>query len=98
MEANDETDFEFPRPSEQEEQPPVEIPKGSLSRDALKGVIENFILREGTDYGMAEVSYEAKAEQIERQLDRGHIKIVFDPNTETVTLMTDREWKKARGL
>ena len=98
MEPENESDFEFPRPSEGEEQPPVEIPKASLSRDALRGVIENFILREGTDYGVAEVSYDAKAEQIERQLDRGHIKIVFDPNTETVTLMTDREWKRARGL
>jgi uncharacterized protein len=74
--------------------PPIEIPLSSLSREALSGVIENFILREGTDYGSNEVSYEAKERQVMKQLERGDVKIVFDPSEETVSLMTELYWKK----
>lgn len=75
-------------------QPPVEIPMAALSADALLGMIDAFILREGTDYGVNEVSHESKVKQIEKQLNRGDIKIVFDPNTDTATLITKNEWKK----
>jgi uncharacterized protein YheU (UPF0270 family) len=78
---------------DQELQPPVEIPKDALSDDAINGIIESFILREGTDYGREEVGFGIKYEQIEKQLAKGDIKIVFDPNTESVGIMTLREWK-----
>lgn len=74
--------------------PPVEIPLDVLSPEALSGVIEDFILREGTDYGRVEVSLEAKQKQVRHQIEKGDVKIVFDPATESVTLMTLREWKK----
>ncbi|MES1191364.1 MAG: YheU family protein [Steroidobacter sp.] len=32
-------------------QEPVAIPHTELSADALRGVIDSFVLREGTDYG-----------------------------------------------
>ena len=35
---------------------PVPIPFQDLSADALRGVIESFVLREGTDYGAHEYS------------------------------------------
>lgn len=85
------------REKEQEPQAPVEIPQEALSADALRGIIESFILREGTDYGREEVSLEKKVEQIERQLAKGDIKIVFDPETETVGLVTLKEWKKLQS-
>lgn len=66
---------------------PVEIPQNILSASALSGVIVNFIEREGTDYGAIEVSLSTKIEQIKKQLHSGDIKIIFDPNTETVTLV-----------
>lgn len=73
---------------------PLEIPQQSVSVEALRGIIESFILREGTDYGREEVGFEKKVEQIERQLQKGDIKIVFDPESETVSLVTLNEWKK----
>jgi hypothetical protein len=73
--------------------PPMEIPREVLTSEALQGIIENFIQREGTDYGVEEVSMGTKIHQIEKQLDKGEIKIVFDPNTETVTLLTLAQWK-----
>jgi uncharacterized protein YheU (UPF0270 family) len=74
--------------------PPVEIPFGSLSGEAQEGVLNDFIYREGTDYGAVEASLERKQQDLLRQIERGDIKLVFDPSTESVTLMTAREWKK----
>lgn len=82
---------------ENEKLSPVEIPKDVLSADALRGIIESFILREGTDYGREEVGFEKKVEQIERQVAKGEVKIVFDPNTESVGIVTLNEWKKIYG-
>ncbi len=73
---------------------PVEIAAGELSEEALNGIIENFILREGTDYGAHEVDYLKKKEQIQRQLSRGDVKIIFDQSTETVSLITASDFKK----
>ncbi|HEX7676238.1 MAG TPA: YheU family protein [Bdellovibrio sp.] len=80
-----------------EVKPPVEIPADQLSHDAIAGIVESFILREGTDYGANEVSLEKKKEQIHRQISKKEIKIVFDPNTESVTLMTESQWKRAQA-
>lgn len=68
-------------------EPPFEISPDLLSEEALSGIIENFILREGTDYGWVEVSYEKKADQIRKQIEKGFVKIYFDPISETVTLL-----------
>jgi uncharacterized protein YheU (UPF0270 family) len=73
---------------------PIEINPSDLSEGALNGIIENFVLREGTDYGAAEVAYETKLNQIKRQIEKGFIKIVFDQKAETVTLISDHDFKK----
>jgi len=65
----------------------VEIPHTELSAEALRGVVESFVLREGTDYGESEFSLEQKVSQVLRQLERNEARIMFDPDTETVTLI-----------
>lgn len=75
-------------------QPPIEISQEVLSADAIKGIIESFILREGTDYGLNEAQFETKYQQILKQLNKGDIKIVFDPNTESVGLITSQDWQR----
>ncbi|KYG69507.1 hypothetical protein AZI87_10030 [Bdellovibrio bacteriovorus] len=79
---------------ENESRPPLEVPKEAISDEALRGIIENFIQREGTDYGREEVAFETKFNQIRKQIDKGDVKIVFDPNTESVGLMNTRDWQK----
>ena len=66
----------------------VEIPHRELSEEALRGVVEAFVLREGTDYGQRDFSFEAKIAAVMRQLDRGEAVVVFDPETETVSIVT----------
>ena len=40
---------------DRERPPPVAVPHTELSPEALQGVIEAFVLREGTDYGDRDV-------------------------------------------
>ncbi|HEX5209118.1 MAG TPA: YheU family protein [Steroidobacteraceae bacterium] len=69
-----------------EESEPIVIPPGELSAEALRGVIESFVLREGTDYGERAYSLEQKVAQVRAQLERGQARILFDPQSNTVTL------------
>ena len=71
----------------QDQQPAVEVPHEQLSPEALRGVIESFVLREGTEYGERDVALETKVTQVLRQLERGEAQILFDPNSETVDLV-----------
>ena len=64
----------------------VIIPADSLSPDALRGVIEAFVLREGTDYGQQEHSLDSKCRAVERQLREGRAEIWFDAATETIDI------------
>ena len=67
------------------------IPPEQLSEEALQGVIEEFITREGTDYGAVEYSLADKVQQVRAQLRNGGAQIVFDPHSETCTIMTRDE-------
>jgi len=69
---------------------PIEIPYLQLSAEALRGVVENFVLREGTDYGTRVYSLEEKVAQVLAQLHRGEVQILFDSETSTVTIVPSR--------
>ena len=69
------------------------IPYEQLSNDALQGLIEEFITREGTDYGIEEVSLSTKVEQIKAQLSRCEVVVVFDVASETVSILSRRDAK-----
>jgi hypothetical protein len=78
----------------QERPEAVAIPFTELSADALHGVIDNFILREGTDYGDRVYSHEQKVAQVLRQLERGEARILFDPLDSSVTIVTVQAGRK----
>ncbi|HTD73939.1 MAG TPA: YheU family protein [Steroidobacteraceae bacterium] len=65
---------------------PVEVPYRELSAELLHAVVESFVLREGTDYGEREYSFEEKVAHVMRQLQKGEAKILFDPESESVTI------------
>jgi uncharacterized protein YheU (UPF0270 family) len=67
--------------------PPIIVPHTELSPDALIGVIQSFVLREGTDYGAQEVDFDTKVAQVRRQLERREAEIVFDQNTESIDIV-----------
>ncbi len=67
------------------------IPPASLSAEALQGVLEEFISRDGTDYGEQELSLAAKVNQLRPQVLRGEVLIIFDEVEGRVTLIPKRE-------
>jgi uncharacterized protein len=62
------------------------IPVNKLSSHALKGVIEEFISRNGTDYGAIEASLETSFMQVKNQLKNGSAVLVYDDETETTNI------------
>lgn len=65
----------------------VTVPHTELAPDLLHAVVESYVLREGTDYGEKEFSLQEKVAHVIRQLKRGEARIVFDPETESVSIV-----------
>lgn len=57
----------------------VEIPYQELSPAALQGIIEHFVLQEGTDYGPSVHTLAEKVATVRKQLESGKAKIMFHP-------------------
>jgi uncharacterized protein YheU (UPF0270 family) len=67
--------------------PHVEIPLERLTHEALLGIVDDFILREGTDYGHADVPLDIKRGQVLARLHAGQAVIVFDPKAQSCTIL-----------
>jgi|TARA_B110000967_G_scaffold190599_1_gene215459 uncharacterized protein YheU (UPF0270 family) len=50
------------------------------------GIIEEFVTREGTEYGDSEVSLEAKCQQVKNQLRDGEAFITFEEELQTCSI------------
>ena len=76
------------------------IPVNKLSPEALQGVINEFISREGTDYGEIEVSPETIFRHVKQKLETGSAVLIFDDETETtnIFLANDPVLKKLDAL
>ncbi len=57
----------------------VEIPWQELQGDTLYRLVEEFVTRDGTDYGAQEVAVEVKVKQVIAGLKRKEYIIIFDP-------------------
>jgi uncharacterized protein YheU (UPF0270 family) len=66
----------------------VVVHYADLQPDTLRAVIESFVLREGTDYGRREFTLSEKVEHVLRQLERGEAQIVFDPDSQSIGIIT----------
>jgi uncharacterized protein YheU (UPF0270 family) len=69
----------------------VELEPAQLSVDALRGLVEEYVTREGTDYGHSDWSLDDKVAQVYQQLDRGEAKIVFDLELQTASIVAAPE-------
>jgi len=65
----------------------LKIPYDQLNPETLHGVIEEFVTRDGTDYGEFEIPVETKISQVLGQLKSGKAVIVFDQGTETCNIL-----------
>ena len=65
----------------------VKIPYDQLSNEALQGVIEEFVTRDGTDYGEVQIPLETKITQVLKQLISKDAFILFVQHSETCTIL-----------
>ena len=61
----------------------VKIPIDRLSADILQSVIEEYVTRDGTDYGEREIDLEMKIRQVKHQLECGMAVLVYDHESQT---------------
>ncbi|MFN8642667.1 MAG: YheU family protein [Candidatus Binatia bacterium] len=73
-----------------EQSAPVEVPLDALTPAALRGVDEEYVNREGTDYGARERTLDEKVRDVMRQLERGEAMILFDPESRSTTIVPTR--------
>lgn len=73
------------------------IPYQRLSADVLKSIIEEYISREGTDYGEYELSLDQKVQRLLPQVQSGEVLIVFDEVTESVQLLPKGDYGQGQG-
>lgn len=64
------------------------IPASQLAAETLNTILEEFINREGTDYGECELSLQQKVETLRPQVLRGEVLIVYDVKLQSIQLMT----------
>lgn len=65
----------------------VELDPQQLSPGALRGLVEEYVTREGTDYGQGDWSLEDKVSQVFQQLESGEARIVFDLEAESASIV-----------
>lgn len=73
------------------------IPVSQLEEETLNNILEEFITREGTDYGDYEISLQQKVDRLKRQIVQGDVVIVFDSVLESVNLMTKKDYESNIG-
>jgi uncharacterized protein YheU (UPF0270 family) len=70
------------------------IPYQQLSEDTLNGLIEAFVLREGTEYGEQDISLSEKVEQVKSQLQADQLVILYSELHESVDIITKQQWRQ----
>lgn len=69
------------------------IPWQELSTETLDNLIESFVLREGTDYGMQEKTLEQKVTDVKKQLVSGEAVLVWSELHESVNIMPAAQFR-----
>ena len=69
------------------------IPLEQLSNETLAAIIEDFILREGTEYGAEDISKQAKIAQVKKQLEQGSALLVYSELHESINILPSDQFK-----
>ncbi|EUC71591.1 hypothetical protein Y017_02140 [Alcanivorax sp. 97CO-5] len=67
------------------------VPWKDLPPDTLHNLIEEFVTREGTDYGDTEIATATKVEQVREQLKKEQVFVLFDDITESVSILSKEQ-------
>ncbi len=67
---------------------PTFVPPDQLAPDTLRRLCEEFVTRDGTDYGRVEKTLDEKVESLMRALDAGEAAIVYESESETINIVS----------
>jgi|MEHZ01.5.fsa_nt_MEHZ011538693.1_6 hypothetical protein len=70
------------------------IPEKTLKKEVLESLLEEIVTRDGTDYGEQELSTEQKVNNALRALEQGRMKLLWDAETESASLVTSEKAKQ----
>jgi uncharacterized protein YheU (UPF0270 family) len=68
----------------------VEVPYQQLDPETLRSMIQDFVSRDGADWGDLGCALEDKVDQVLRQLQRKQVKVVFDLRSQTANIVACR--------
>ena len=80
---------------QQKDKSGIIIPYEKLSTEALRGLIEEFVTRDGTDTGYEKKSLVNDVAMVKRQLKRGDAVIVYDKSTKNSNIVSRDHLKKS---
>jgi len=66
----------------------MQIPHNALSAVTLQNLLEEFVTREGTDYGDRHYSLADKVSHVRTQLEKGLVYIVYDPHSSSCHIVS----------
>ena len=67
------------------------VPWQQIDADSLDNLLQEYVTRDGTDYGEREVSLDTKVMQVRERLKKGDAVVWFDEATETVNILPREE-------
>jgi uncharacterized protein YheU (UPF0270 family) len=70
----------------------MQIPIDGLQADTLRRVVEEFVTREGTDYGVSSAELSQKVDQVIRQLKKGEAILLFDQDSESCHIVSKSQF------
>ncbi len=75
----------------------VNIPVSEISEEALRNLLEEYVSRDGTDYGVIEKDINEKTQLLLAQLNSGELMIFFDQESQQFDI-GDRQMMKYFGV
>jgi len=75
-------------PEQQEEG--LDVPYQQIDPETLRRIIQEFVSRDGADWGDTGCTLDDKVEQVLQQLLRKQVKVVFDLRSQTVNIVACR--------
>jgi len=75
----------------------VVLAPDALGAEVLRRLVEEFVTRDGTDYGAVERSLAQKVGEVLAQIEAGEACVVFDPQTQTASIVPAADLAPAGG-
>lgn len=71
----------------------VRVPWERVPEAQQRAIVESIVLREGTDYGLQERSFDSKVQALVQKLKRGDAILTYDPTLDSFNVVAKEEFR-----